>query len=280
MEKEIRVLNAEGAEVRSTGGRHVAGYGIVFNSKSELLAGNFREIILPEAIEGVLPKSDVLALLNHDESRGVLARSDRGRGSLGLTPERKGLKYEFESPNTSLGDELIEGLKRGDIKSSSFAFTIAQGGDKWDKQADGTYIRTIKQIDRIWDVSPCFRPAYSDTSVALRSLEEFSGEKQTPPTEAQLRAEYEALLAKQPKQPAERNVQAQIRAQQLELDKEIAYAKSLEKPADIYAQIVDRGKQVQPVTGVKPKRKPINTPDDEKKLKADWEKYKREHPGK
>lgn len=277
MEKEFRVLSAEGAEVRSTGGRQVAGYGIVFNSRSELM-GNFREIILPEAIEGVLEKSDVLALLNHDESRGILARSDMGRGTLTLTPERKGLKYSFESPNTSLGDELIEGLKRKDIKSSSFAFSLAQGGDKWDKQADGTFIRTITKIDKIWDVSPCFRPAYSDTSVALRSLEAFSGQKQALPTEAQLRAEFEALKAKQPRGTTD--IRTTMQAQQYQLDKEIAYADSLKKPNDIYAKVVDRGKQVKPAARVKPNRKgkPVIIPEDEKKLKAEWEKYKREHP--
>lgn len=50
----------------------------------------------------------------------------------------------FEAPNTALGDELLEGLKRGDITSSSFAFTV--GKDNWEKREDGSYLRTIVSI--------------------------------------------------------------------------------------------------------------------------------------
>lgn len=53
--------------------RNVSGYAIVFNSESKDLGG-FNEVILPSALEGVLERSDVLCLLNHNEDKGVLAR--------------------------------------------------------------------------------------------------------------------------------------------------------------------------------------------------------------
>lgn len=92
------------------------------------------------------------------------------QGSLALYVDEKGLKYSFDAPNTALGDELLEGLKRGDIDSSSFAFAI--GEDKWEKRNDGTYLRRILKFKEIYDVSPVYHPAYSATSVNTRGLEE------------------------------------------------------------------------------------------------------------
>ena len=142
--------------------RNVSGYAIVFNSESRDLGG-FKEIIIPTALNGILEKSDVLCLLNHNEDKGVLARSNKGIGSLTLEIDDKGLKYSFDAPNTALGDELLEGLKRGDITASSFAFKV--GKDKWDKRSDGSYLRTICSIDQMFDVSPVYRAAYDATSV-------------------------------------------------------------------------------------------------------------------
>lgn len=162
-------------EFREQESRKVEGYASVFNSRSKDLGG-FTEIIDPAAFNGVIERSDVLALLNHDQDRGVLARSRKGVGSLTLTIDERGLHYSFDAPNTALGNELVEGLKRGDISTSSFAFTVA--GEKWTKEEDGSYLRTITQIDKLYDVSPVYNEAYEDTSVALRSLEAARAEEQ------------------------------------------------------------------------------------------------------
>ncbi len=127
-------------------------------------------MIQPEAIEGILEKSDILCLLNHNEERGVLARSKFGNGSLQLEVDNTGLKYRFEAPATALGDELLEGLKRGDISTSSFAFTIEN--DKWEKRNDGSYLRKITKFKELFDVSPVYKEAYPDTSVALRKIQD------------------------------------------------------------------------------------------------------------
>ena len=161
-------------EFREAESRKVEGYASVFNSRSKDLGG-FTEIIDPAAFNGVIERSDVLALLNHDQDRGVLARSRKGVGSLTLTIDERGLHYSFDAPNTALGNELVEGLKRGDITTSSFAFTVA--GERWDKDEDGRYVRTITQIDKLYDVSPVYNEAYEDTTVALRSLEQVRAEE-------------------------------------------------------------------------------------------------------
>jgi hypothetical protein len=198
MEKEIRNLDQPASELRATvTSRNVTGIAIVFNSMSRDLGG-FREIILPEAVKDVLIHSDILCLLNHSTEKGVLARSRYGVGTLKLETDSKGVKYSFLAPSTSLGDEVLEGIKRNDIKSSSFAFTLAEGGDRWEKR-DGQNIRVITKFQTIWDVSPCYRESYSDTSVALRSLDNFNKTAQVPKRSAppKDRSSYKYLTAKE-----------------------------------------------------------------------------------
>lgn len=172
--KEKRYIN----EIRSVEGdnnsRHIVGYALLFNVRSVQL-GDFTEVIMPEALnDEILKRSDVLALLNHDISRGVLARSRNGEGSLTLTIDEKGLKYEFDAPNTALGDELVEGIKRGDIRNSSFSFLVKK--DEWQQTPEGGYLRIIHEFDQLFDISPVYQPAYDETSVDCRGLDRFKEE--------------------------------------------------------------------------------------------------------
>lgn len=191
MEKELRYI--ENSEIRAAeDSRDVDGYALLFNTLSRNLGG-FREKIDPEAVEGVIEASDVMALLNHDNSRGILARSRFGVGSLTLSVDEKGLRYTFSAPHTALGDECLEYLRRGDITQSSFAFIVKE--DSWEKQEDGTYIRTIRKFDRLFDVSPVFEPAYFGTDVKCRSFEDFKAEEERK--EAEAKAEQERLEQEQ-----------------------------------------------------------------------------------
>lgn len=169
---EIRATNS--TPVVSQDSRTVEGYAVVFNSQSEDLG--FYETINPAAItEDVLKRSDVFCLLNHDIDK-VLARSKYGTGSLQLQLDEQGLKYTFTAPNTDLGDELLEYLRRGDIDSSSFAFTVStdEGSEVWTTGTDGRQYREILKIDELHDVSPVWNPAYSSTSVSQRTLDKLN----------------------------------------------------------------------------------------------------------
>ena len=148
-------------------GRHVTGYALVFDTPSENL-GWIETIKRGAVTQETILESDVLAKFNHDDSK-VLARSKFGEGSLKLTLDDIGLKYEFDAPNTSLGDELLEYLKRGDITNSSFCFTISKepNSEKWYKK-DGIVYRDIYKIDKLFDVSPVFIPAYEATTCDKR----------------------------------------------------------------------------------------------------------------
>ncbi len=172
MEKEIRNIQNLIKRV-SEESRIVEGTAIVFNSDSVDMG--FIEQIDPTAVtDETIKSSDVFAYLDHNDNRGVLARSKHGEGTLRLWLDDSGLHYRFEAPKTQLGDELLSYLSRGEITASSFAFTVADGGDVWSRDADGTVRRKITKIDRLFDVSPVFQPAYETTSVAKRKFEEIN----------------------------------------------------------------------------------------------------------
>lgn len=171
MEKEIRNIKSE---VRNASGRHIEGYAVRFNTQSEDMG--FFETIAPDAItEDTIKNSDVFALLNH-ESDKVLARSKNGVGNLKLTIDKNGVKYSFDALNSPLGDEVLEYIRSGIITSSSFAFSIAPDGDKWERR-NGKDYRTITKIAKLYDVSPVYCPAYAATSCSCRSYENFKKEK-------------------------------------------------------------------------------------------------------
>lgn len=149
--------------------RKVEGYAMLFDTPSDGLP--FRETIMRGALDGVLAKSDVFALLNHDPSRGILARWKGKPITLYMEVDTRGLRYWFEAPKTALGDELLEYIKRGEVTESSFAFMVEEGGDEWKKGDDGIWERSIKKFAEIFDVSPVYNAAYSQTSVCMRGKE-------------------------------------------------------------------------------------------------------------
>lgn len=168
-----------GIELRGEGEgekRTISGYAAKFNKESELLYGSFVEVIEPGAFDDVL-QDDVRALLNHDNNF-ILARTKSG--TLNLSVDEIGLRYEFTAPDTTAGNDLLQSIKRGDISQSSFGFTIASGGAEWEiiENEDNSVkeIRRIKKIKRLYDVSPVTFPAYPDTEVAVRSYQEWKKE--------------------------------------------------------------------------------------------------------
>lgn len=167
MEREIRRLDNNINTNNES--RTIEGYALLFNSKSELLDGWFYEVISPEAIDNnTINRSDVFGLLNHDNERGILSRCKFGEGTLKLEIDEKGLKYTFDAPHTALGDEVLEHIRLKNITASSFAFTV--DSDEKVKNPDGTYLRTITKIERLFDISPVYTPAYSETSVDCKRM--------------------------------------------------------------------------------------------------------------
>jgi HK97 family phage prohead protease len=128
------------------------GYALRFDKLSQNLGG-FVEQISPAATSKTLQESDVRALFNHDSSM-LLGRTSSG--TLRLTEDRDGLAYEIDLPDTSVGNDVRELLRRGDISGSSFGFRVIE--DSWTETRDGFPLRTIEELALI-EVSPVTFPA-------------------------------------------------------------------------------------------------------------------------
>lgn len=172
MDEKREIRNIASQVIADEENRTVEGYALLFGVSSDGLS--FEEVIERGALEGVIEKSDVFALMNHCQSRGILARSKQGNGSLTLSVDSKGLKYRFEAPKTVLGDELLENIRRGEINESSFCFDVEK--DTWEKKSDGTWKRTVSKIGNLYDISPVYNAAYSKTSVYMRGKEQAEAE--------------------------------------------------------------------------------------------------------
>lgn len=157
-------------------GRKISGLAIPVNSQSELLYRNgkkFYETISPLAInDNLINSQDIKVYLNHDESQGTFARSKYGEGSLHLSITERGLEFEFEAPNTSFGEALLEGIRRGDYDAISFCFIPDEKSELVTFNEDGTLNRTINNILWLDEISilSC-TPAYSATDVNIRSID-------------------------------------------------------------------------------------------------------------
>jgi hypothetical protein len=159
---------------------YIVGYAARFGVRS-LLLGDFYERIDPAAFglvserRGRKKKLETRALFNHD-SNYPLARYPR---TLSLTVDEVGLRYEFPVPDSTYGRDLANNIRDGIVLGSSFAFTVAKGGDEWAIE-DGQSVRTIRSVDSLLDVGPCTYPAYGDggLEVAQRSLEQFRQQRE------------------------------------------------------------------------------------------------------
>lgn len=155
-------------------GRTIRGLAVATNSWSKYLysdvQGEFREIILPEALNAELVgKSDVMLCVDHNPGK-VLARSKYGRGSLKLSVTDRGLEFETEAPHTTLGEDMLEMLRRGDYSQCSFCFTLGKGQERWYRDENGEMCREISGFDRLYDVSIVYDPAYDATACDARAI--------------------------------------------------------------------------------------------------------------
>jgi HK97 family phage major capsid protein/HK97 family phage prohead protease len=145
-------------------GRNVSGYAANF---LEYDMGTFRERIERTAFDN-LDAYDIHALYNHDYDK-VLARRNKGKGTLELTTDDQGLKFGFELPDTATGNEVRTLVGRGDVDQASWAFTVKS--EEWVDARSEKPLRVIKEVGEIYDISLTPRGANPTTSVALRSLE-------------------------------------------------------------------------------------------------------------
>ena len=149
-------------------GRTISGYAAKFDSWSEPIYGWFREKIAQGAFEKC-DMSDAIMCFNHDIN-GILARTSSG--TLTLAVDKVGLHFEFNAPATTLGNDMVELVSRGDVSKCSFKFIVETDEWRYADEKNGLEYdeRTIKSISKLYDVSLVTYPAYPDTEAGVRSL--------------------------------------------------------------------------------------------------------------
>jgi len=184
-DREMRVMTPEDVELRIEGGEtpKLVGYAAKFDRWSENL-GFFREKIQKGAFDDVID-DDVRALKNHSADH-ILGRSPK---TLRLSINSVGLRFEIDMPDTTIGRDTLEEVRRGDISGCSFAFVT--GEDDWVYKEDGSVDRTVIKLSSLLDIGPVVYPAYPDTTVAARSLDKIRAENEK-------RAELEAKAGTEP----------------------------------------------------------------------------------
>ncbi|WP_461241096.1 phage major capsid protein [Paucilactobacillus sp. N302-9] len=168
---DIRTIDNSNLAVRSADndvGMCVQGYALLFNEPSVPMP--FIEYIKPQALANV-DFSNVLLLYSHKYSN-ILARADSG--TLTTKVDSKGLFFSAQFADTSLAKDVYNDILAGNLKGCSFGFKIAENGDTWSTDKNGTPIHTITEIEDISEISITSVPAYAETSVQVeRSLSDF-----------------------------------------------------------------------------------------------------------
>jgi HK97 family phage prohead protease len=152
----------------------IRGYAAVFNIETELYPG-CSEMIAVGAADDCL-QDDVRCLFNHD-SNFILGRSASGTLTWGV--DDTGIYYECKLDlEIDIHESVYKSIQRGDISQSSFAFIVKEQTWTDTKLDDGSYkyLRTITKFDTIYDVSPVTYPAYADTTIAARSVDNIKNE--------------------------------------------------------------------------------------------------------
>lgn len=177
--KEIRIyggkyqprLREAAAGVES---RTIEGYAIVFGVESQLLCDwyeTYREIIEKGSItKEALDTMDIKMTLFHNREK-LIARSNKGVGTLKLSVDEVGVRYEFDAPHTADGETALELVRRGDLAGSSFTFwSDEKSSVRYELLDDGTLMRHVDRIDRVFEMTIASDPAYQQTSVTAREV--------------------------------------------------------------------------------------------------------------
>lgn len=175
-DREIRIVSYPiQYEVREEGSEpKIIGYAALFDNETEIFPG-FNEKVAAGAFSETIINDDVRALFNHDPNL-VLGRNIPG--TLRLSEDKTGLRYEITPPDTQFAKDLVALIRRGDISQSSFAFQVIE--HKFIRGEDGKPDLRVLEKVRLFDVSAVTYPAYTDTTVAVRSHGDWIKSKAEP----------------------------------------------------------------------------------------------------
>lgn len=176
----LRIREAtDGAESRT-----IEGYALKFGVRSRLLCdwwNNYYEVLEPGCVtREMLDKQDIKLTMFHDRQL-VLARSNKGNGTLSYEVDKVGVKFWAEMPHTVDGDKALELVSRGDIAGCSFIYSTDEDDsenavsyerlDEKGEDGEDILLRHVKRIDNVYDFTITTDPAYEQTDVSKREVE-------------------------------------------------------------------------------------------------------------
>ncbi len=159
---ELRVDRAAGAAPR------IVGHAAVFNQEADI-GGWFMERVAPGAFKRAIVEDDVRALFNHDPNFVLGRNRAKPTPTLTLSEDETGLLYTVVPPDTQVARDLMVSIDRGDISQGSFGFRVRK--QEWDETGE-IVKRTLLEVE-LFDVSPVTFPAYPQTDVGLRALQDY-----------------------------------------------------------------------------------------------------------
>lgn len=181
LERRTRNWKTGPAELRTdSGGDTLTGYAAVFNRYSQDMGG-WVEQIAPGAFaktisESVTDQRDIFGLFNHNPD-AILGLNSAG--TLHMIEDEIGLRYEINLDNDHWGNTVRSKVARGELRGSSFGFSVIPDAVSWGLTEQGMPLRSVRAA-KLFDVGPVTYPAYLPTrddgaAVALRSLAASTG---------------------------------------------------------------------------------------------------------
>lgn len=171
---ERREVTIAGMVERAAGEKTVIrGRAIVFGEPTVLYEGDgyeVREVVDKDAVtKELLDRSDIKMTLYHDPTR-ILARSNKGQGTLSYKVSAEGVDFEFEPADNSDGRTLVTLVERGDLSGCSFR--AHQDYEEYERSRTVTregdlrvITYTICTVTDVLDFTVTGNPQYEQTSV-------------------------------------------------------------------------------------------------------------------
>lgn len=161
---ELRILTSE--EEKSY---KVEGYASTFDTYVLLSIDgvDYSERIDPTAFDEA-DMTDVVFRVDHQGA--VYARTSAGTVTLDV--DQHGLHNVTDLGRTARSRELFEEIAAGNYPQMSFAFTVAEDGDEYDR---ATHTRIIHRVAKVFDISPVSFPANPNTELSISTRDYFDG---------------------------------------------------------------------------------------------------------
>ena len=155
----------------SEDGKTLFGRALNYGVQSELIYGYFTEEPAPGCFDESLQSNrDVYCTIDHDMDR-LLGR--QSAGTLKLIPDEKGIAVECSRGEYSYAADLVEAIRRNDLRGMSFIFDVL---DQTEEMRDGRPHRTVTKAD-LYEVSFVFFPAYPQTEAGVRAALPSEGQR-------------------------------------------------------------------------------------------------------